>query len=265
LDRLYFHYQFTYNTKMSVHTRHQRLKSTRLGQLHRYWWYAIGEVALIFAGITLALWFSNWNENGRERIIERRTLTDIMANLRANETYIENNIEYDQTSVQACNTILAAMEVRGPWLDEYEVTLNLCRWWSSPFLSAASYESLKVHGTDLITYKGLRDDIVKLYDLNYAYLVSDTDKSFWQFQQAVLFPVFNRHTRYIIDKTGISRMIPNDWVALLESREFSNALLAKKATQLDSIDDQHFALDRTRQVADRIEAWLKVQDSGSSD
>ena len=184
---------------MSVHTRHQRHESTRLGNLHRYWWYAIGEVVLIFAGITLALWFSNWNEAERERVVERHTLMDIMANLRANEAHIEENIEFDQTGVQACNTILAAMEARGPWMDDYEVTLNTCRWWSSPFLSAAAYDSLKLRGTDLITDRGLRDDIVKLYEFNYAYLIDDTDKSFWQFQEAVLFPVFNRHIRDIGD------------------------------------------------------------------
>ncbi|NIP17863.1 MAG: hypothetical protein GWM87_06695 [Xanthomonadales bacterium] len=150
-------------------------------------------------------------------------------------------------------------------MDDYEAALNNCRWWTSPFLSAAAYDSLKMRGTRLITDRGLRDDIVKLYELNYAYLVDDTDKSFWQFQQAVLFPVFNRYIRDVGDGQGQGRMIPNDWAAILDSREFSNALLAKRTTQQDSIEDQQAALDRTRQVAARIEAWLKDRDTGSSD
>jgi hypothetical protein len=265
LGQLYFFNLFAPNTTMSVHTRHQRHESTRLGHLRRYWWYAVGEIFLIFAGITLALWFSNWNETRRERVVERRVLTDIIANLHANAAHIEDNIKFDRSSVQACNTILAAIEARGPWLDDYEVTLDNCRWWSSPFLSAAAYDSLKLRGTDLITDRGLRDDIVKLYELNYAYLVDDIDKGFWQFQEAVLFPVFNRYIRDIGEGKGPGRLIPNDWIALLDSREFSNALFAKRTTQRNSVEEQQFALDRTRQVAARIDAWLAVQDSGPSD
>ena len=39
--------------------------------------YALGEVLLIFLGITLALSFGNWNEERRLRQTETRTLVDV--------------------------------------------------------------------------------------------------------------------------------------------------------------------------------------------
>ncbi|MBK7871587.1 MAG: hypothetical protein IPJ74_13405 [Saprospiraceae bacterium] len=45
------------------------------------WRYAIGEVALIFIGITLALAFGNWNQNRQERQTETKLLREMHANL----------------------------------------------------------------------------------------------------------------------------------------------------------------------------------------
>ena len=45
------------------------------------WKYALGEVVLIFIGITLAMWFNNWNENRRDRALEQQYLLDLRQDL----------------------------------------------------------------------------------------------------------------------------------------------------------------------------------------
>lgn len=241
---------------MSIHTRHQRHESTQLGKLHRYTWYAIGEVILIFAGITLALWFSNWNEERQIYRLEMNALVDIAANLQANVAHIESNISDDLQSVASCKQITGALESRQPWLDEYGSIMLDCRWWTSPFLSSAAYESLKSRGTDLITDQDLRNAIMALYEQRYADLVNDMDKGFWQFQGAVLHPVLNRYMR----RPERERFVPNNWQACLDSHEFGNMLYEKIAIQLGSIEHQQGALDETRRVIEQINAWIVSQE-----
>ncbi len=163
--------------------------------MRRYIGYALGEVILIFAGITLALWFSNWNDESREREIELLALEDLVDNLRANEIHIKANIARDTDRLAACQRFMDATDKRESWNDQLGTDLDTCRWWTSPFLSFAAYESLKARGTDLVSNRSLRSEIVKLYEQDYAYLVNDTDKTFWGFQQNVIFPVFTRYVR----------------------------------------------------------------------
>lgn len=42
----------------------------------RYILYAIGEIVLIFAGITLSIWFSNWNDARKDRDAEVKLLKE---------------------------------------------------------------------------------------------------------------------------------------------------------------------------------------------
>jgi hypothetical protein len=221
-------------------------------KLGRYIWYAIGEILLIFAGITLALWFSNWNDERKLRESELQILADIAENLRANVDHLRANIKNDENQVSACNRFVESTAAKQPWSDELGSDLYQCRSWTSPFLTSAAYQSLKAKGTDLISDRELRSSIIKLYEQTYAFLVNDVDKSFWSFQDSVIAPVFNRHIR----ETGANQFVPNDYQAMLESTEFFNMLHSKIANQTFSIEKQRESLVATEEVIDMIEARL---------
>jgi len=221
-------------------------------KLGRYIWYAIGEILLIFAGITLALWFSNWNDERKLRESELQILADIAENLRANVDHFRANIKEDEDLVSACSRFVESTAAKQPWSDELGSDLSQCSLWTSPFLTSAAYQSLKAKGTDLISDKELRSSIIKLYEQTYAFLVNDTDKSFFGFQDSVILPVFNRHVRV----AGANQVVPNDYQAMLESTEFFNMLHSKIATQTSSIEEQRKSLVATEEVIDMIEARL---------
>jgi hypothetical protein len=221
-------------------------------KLGRYIWYAIGEILLIFAGITLALWFSNWNDERKLRESELQILADIAENLRTNVGHFRTNIKDDEDIVSQCNRFVESTAAKQPWSDELGSDLYQCRWWTSPFLTSAAYQSLKAKGTDLIADKELRSSITKLYEQTYAFLVNDIDKQFWGFQESIIMPLFNRHIR----DAGPNQFVPNDYQAMLESTEFFNMLHRKIATQTESIQTQRESLRATEEVIDMIEARL---------
>jgi hypothetical protein len=161
-----------------------RLKSTLGGWLPA----AVMEIGLIFAGITLALWFGNWNEEHQLRELEKVALKEIAADLKSDAVAFERNIESDAIIIEACQRSIESMTQRVPWSDAIAKDLHTCSYWSSPFLSEAAYESLKSRGTDLIADPDLRNAIVSLYENSYAYLVEDTDKDLGHSSPPFIYP-----------------------------------------------------------------------------
>ena len=94
---------------MSAATHKKRFDALSNSSFQRYAWYAVGEVLLIFAGITLALWFSNWNDHRNIRALERETLSDIAQDLGANIASFKSTILEDQKMVAACERFITAL------------------------------------------------------------------------------------------------------------------------------------------------------------
>jgi len=240
---------------MSLTSHHKRYKSSQLRKVRRYLWYAIGEILLIFAGITLALGFSNWNEERQLRRLETMALADIAANLHANADAFNRHIKVDLEQIASCEHVLEALSQQTPWQDELATALYECRWWTSPYLNYAAYESLKSRGTELISDPELRYAILDLYEMDYAWLENDIDKTLWNFQTAVIEPVFNRHVRAVESE----RFVPNDYRSLLGSEEFANMLHMKLDYQRTSVSGQRSILDKTDKVIRLIDARLSQQ------
>lgn len=237
---------------MSPALRRERYRSIQLKRLRRYIAYAAGEILLIFVGITLAIWFSNWNETRHVRAQEAQALADIATNLRVNADVIRGKISEDRKSVASCERVTAALARRDAWSSTLGKELMECRWWTSPFFNSAAYDSLKAKGTDLIADQALRAQIVNLYEQVYAFLMNDTDKVFWVFHSAVMEPVFNHH----VYPVSADEYVPNDYSSLLESPEFGNMLRQKVEIQRISIKDQQRSLAETEKVLRSIDTRL---------
>lgn len=135
-----------------------------------YIFYAIGEVVLIFAGITLSIWFSNWNEARKEREVEVAILIELKAALVSGLDDIKFNIDARKTAIRACESILALME------DPLEYHDSLANYFSSSLglvgtqVKNSAYENLKTRGLHILTNDSLRIKIVNLYDVTYPFL-----------------------------------------------------------------------------------------------
>jgi hypothetical protein len=230
------------------------LRTARVGaiaesRLGRYLGYAAGEVFQIFIGITLALWFSNLNEQRRLRIVEEATLGEIAANLRANADIIRGNIDRDRSSLADCDAIIELIDSRIPWTGAHSLAMDNCRTWTSPYLRDAAYESLRSRGTDLISEREVRNSIINLHEYVYEYLVNDTDWSQRAFEESVWGPVFARH----IEHRGPQNSRPSDYAEFVESTEFRNALARHIRLLEVSIRRQEAALNDTLETLHLIE------------
>ena len=59
------------------------------GKTGKYFKYAIGEIVLVMIGILLALQVSNWNQDRKDRISERKLLDNI------HRDFVHNKVDFD--------------------------------------------------------------------------------------------------------------------------------------------------------------------------
>jgi hypothetical protein len=207
---------------------------------------------LIFIGITLAIQFSNWNDDRLSRELEEKLIAEILIDLEENEEEIRSNILRDKYFVAACENLSDAISSQTDWNESLSGDLSICRNWTSPYLSSAAFVALRDYGTHLISDTELRREIVRLYEFTYSFLFSDMNDAFWSLHTYVIQPTMIAHARII----GPGQMIPNDYEALMESNEFINMLFAKIDMQNASIIEQERTLTETVRVSEALRVWL---------
>ena len=74
------------------------------------WKYAIGEVVLIFIGITLAMWFNNWNEDRKDRKLEQQYLIDVHQDLLNDTSSLNLVLKLINGHIISAENILAYMD-----------------------------------------------------------------------------------------------------------------------------------------------------------
>ena len=234
-----------------------RRDSVAMGRVRQYFWYAIGEVVLIFFGITLALAFDDWNQERQSREQQIASLQDLAENLRGNIESLTLNSQIDSESLKNCRRAILLIEERSAWQPDSGRILNSCRYWSSPYLQFAAYESLKARGTDLLDNRSVRASIVSLYEDKNENLVGDIDREQWGFQDGVFYPVWNRHIQTLPDGSAE----PSNYDALLASEEFLNLLYNRSSFLSRSIAKQKQTLESTEHVVATIEDELMRRSS----
>ena len=144
-----------------------RFISTSLKSGKGYLAYALGEIFLIFVGVSLSIWFSNWNEARRDRAAEIKILKELKSGLLHDEQEVLGGIDSRQNAIKACKHIIGMMDadiVYHDSLNGYFSTAYLT--WGTEVRTSA-YESLKSRGVNAITNDSLRMKIIDLYDIAY--------------------------------------------------------------------------------------------------
>ena len=94
--------------------RKLRYKLISNGKLKKYIAYALGEIILIFIGITLAIAFENFRENQKARTIELLLLKEMLNDEERNVYDLKQNLEDYNNAVKGCNYILDKIENKKP-------------------------------------------------------------------------------------------------------------------------------------------------------
>jgi len=79
----------------------------------KYFKYAIGEIVLVVIGILIALQINNWNENRKDKDIENRYITNILSDLKDQNTSIDIQLESEKDYFNAAGQIIKSYQENG--------------------------------------------------------------------------------------------------------------------------------------------------------
>jgi len=238
----------------------QREKSLRSRRDIRYLSYAIGEVLLIFVGITLAISFDNWNDQKKTEALERQILGAIVRNLESNVDEFDRNIRRDEIAASELEPVLEVLIAETTWDDSLAEPLARSMNWSSPYFATSGYESLKQLGLHLVSDDQLRDQLVDLHETTYAILLGDFDKSFWAFYEAVLLPVRNRELElFKPEGEGFRAFRPRDYEETIMRGDLLHALQEHRYRLEIGLEERR---DARRQTELTIESIVRFLASG---
>ena len=162
-----------------------------MGKLN--WQYALGELVLIFTGITLSLWFNDWSEDKKQRSVEIKTLREIKTEILLDTIDINDNIRSYRAMVEGDSLIHQwLMHALPDTVITSRRIANLDAHYTITFHSSA-YETLKSRGVETIRNDSLRLAIVQLYDFDYKLVEQSENQGMMRENRERVFPHFIRN------------------------------------------------------------------------
>ena len=132
------------------------------------WQYAIGELLLIFMGISLALWFNNWNDYQKQRQQEIQILSEILEELEDDIHDISGNKKAHELGIRSANAFIQYYTGKDTLAaDSIPLYLSYIYRNYTSISNTASYDYLKSVGISIISDDSLRRKLTKLYDVTY--------------------------------------------------------------------------------------------------
>ena len=188
----------------------------------KYMRYAIGEIVLVVIGILIALQINNWNEERKLNDVEFAILKDIKSNLLESRKELNSVVEDNQTGLKHFRHIIQFVNEDLPYSSTLDTSFALINLWASPYLTYTAYETLKTQGLNLIKNDSIKYRITKMYESDFAYLISDYGRVEWVRAENIVFPFFEKNIRRSLDNFNTAK--PNNFEALKKNDEFMNIL-----------------------------------------
>lgn len=182
------------------------------------WKYALGEISLIFIGITMAIWFNNWNESQKSRKIEIRSLQEVSNAVSKDLQDIEENIFGFTQRVHLYDLLMNHMDKDLPLSDELEKKLPFFMGTSIFFSNSGPYETLKSRGMEIITNDSIRLEISLYYDFEYEKIQSSEKEHYEHFQQYIK-PLLMKNFEFVNH-----RPVPLDYEKLMDDFDFKQTV-----------------------------------------
>jgi hypothetical protein len=144
------------------------------------WRYAVGEIALIVVGVTIALAASSWYEGRQARRDEVLILRQLRQTLGEDLQHINTTWEMTRQREQKIMALLAHLESDKPYTPELAWYFQSLFGWRIVRIKTAPFEALKVQGYRMISNAMLREKLISFYEDDYARLAynSNLDRDF---------------------------------------------------------------------------------------
>jgi hypothetical protein len=128
------------------------------------WKYAIGEIALIVVGITIALAANSWYEGRKDRQDEMVLLQQMQLTLQEDLEELSRRSITMQQVEQDIAALLSHLEEDRPYSDDLGGYLRSLSRFRGTRMRLAPFEALKARGLELISSDSLRMQMISLYE-----------------------------------------------------------------------------------------------------
>lgn len=134
------------------------------------WRYAVGELALIVAGVLIALAATSWYEDQVQRRDEILILEQLRETLSDDLRDINAQWEITRERERYLTALVEHLESGSPYTADLGVKFQALIGWRIVKLTTGPFEALKVQGYRTISNASLRDKLIAFYEDHYARL-----------------------------------------------------------------------------------------------
>ena len=138
------------------------------GKTGKYLKYAIGEIILVVIGILIALQINNWNNESKNRALEKSILTDIHHEFLQNKVQLDTVLLYHNRAYESTKKLVALfpIDTKRDNLDSISSFLNDALWFFTFNPSQGTTNSIiNTSSFDIIKNKKLRNHLLSWNDL----------------------------------------------------------------------------------------------------
>jgi len=178
---------------------------------------AIGEIFFIFIGVTMAIWFNNWNEHRKLKEIEIHSLEELKSALNQDLNDIQQNIVGYEERINIFTEILKHLKQKKPFSKELSLYLGEIIGLSVFISNTGAYETLKSRGLETISNDSIRLQIAHIYDYQYE-VVKTLEPFSFEHQNNYMKPIAMKHLDFSKDLAPIS------FEAILQDANFKQGI-----------------------------------------
>ena len=216
--------------------------------MKKYIVYALGEIILIFIGITLAIAFENFRENQKARTTELLLLKEMLNDEERNVYDLKQNLEDYNNAVKGCNYILDKIENKKPNDDSLGIYVNNIRHTPVFQISYSAYNTMNSIGWQIISNDSLRKNIIFLYDYYYDALEELAHNRDMPITNNKFMPIYNQYF-----DVGEKKALGYD--SLIKNTNFENIIREVKFIKEDVIG----FIERRLKYSENLQELIKAE------
>ncbi len=219
----------------------------------KYMRYAIGEIALVVVGILIALSINNWNEDRKERIIEKELIVQLIVTVKNNHKLLTEGLERWQETMEAIKIIEHVIDHRLPYADSLSRYFNLAhrnRGILLYNLDFSGYKSLENRGYYLLRNRELQKEVIYFFEHIQSLLTSanvqlDFDNSGFHYEYIT--------QNFVLDEIGETPLNYND---ILDDHFYYSILKRLENSLWHKFSRVNSYLKENQQILQLLEAEL---------
>ena len=220
-----------------------------------YMRYAIGEIVLVVIGILIALQINNWNEDRKDRILEKQILTDIKKSLIADlKNQLGPNKDQLERDLSNINSLITTYQNKLPYNDSLKSKYRSLMYSKAFKWEVTAYKNLENEGLDIISNQELKEKILRLYNMSYPEMetyIGNFSKNLMAFYRPDMRANFS--FQYKGDENFY---IPLDYKALQNNPVFMNSLLSARINFQNIFNHTNYTILQVNGVIKSIEKEL---------